>query len=275
MIKVNKLFPRGNKKACTLSYDDGVTQDRRLIEIFDKYSIKGTFNLNSGLQSKSHSFIINDLEIRRIDKGEIFDLYNGHEVALHGLTHLSLPSIPKELMVEEILQDKKNLEKMFGYPVRGMAYPNGVYDKTVFKVLEVLGLSYARTVSNHKKFHLPSNFLEWHPTAHHNDPDLMKMAECFVQDDFKNLSLFYLWGHSYEFDLNNNWNVIEDFCKYIGNKEDIWYATNIQMIDYMKALDRLIFSAELTYVHNPSGISVWIEINETVVEIKAGETKAL
>ena len=36
----------GMKKALTFSYDDGVTQDIRLIEIFNKYNLKATFNLN-------------------------------------------------------------------------------------------------------------------------------------------------------------------------------------------------------------------------------------
>ena len=41
------LFPGGKQKALTLSYDDGVQQDIRFIEILDKYGIKCTFNINS------------------------------------------------------------------------------------------------------------------------------------------------------------------------------------------------------------------------------------
>lgn len=41
----------GKKKAVTFSYDDGVTQDRRLVEMMNTYGVKGTFNLNSGIQS--------------------------------------------------------------------------------------------------------------------------------------------------------------------------------------------------------------------------------
>ncbi len=41
-------FPGGRKKALTLSYDDGVEQDRRLMQIMDAHGLKGTFNLNSG-----------------------------------------------------------------------------------------------------------------------------------------------------------------------------------------------------------------------------------
>lgn len=123
MIKITKLFPKGNKKVFTLSYDDGITQDKRLVEIFNKYNLKATFNLNSGLQSDQGSFVIKDLVIKRIKKEEIFELYKGHEIAIHGLTHLSLTDVPRELMIEEIIQDRKNHEDIFGYPIRGMAYP--------------------------------------------------------------------------------------------------------------------------------------------------------
>lgn len=275
MTKITRLFPEGNKKAFTLSYDDGVNQDRRLVEIFNKYNLKATFNLNSGIQSEENYWVDKDIVIKRMNKEDVIELYNGHEVAIHGLTHPSLPNITKELMVEEVLLDKKNLEEMFGYPVRGMAYPYGEYNETVLEVLRTLGVAYSRTVKNHQNFSLPLNPLEWHPTTHHDDPNLMEIAKCFVEGKFEDLSLFYLWGHSYEFDLNNNWNAIEELCKYVSNKHDIWYATNIEIIDYLDVLDRLIFSAELTCVYNPSAVSGWIEVNGTAVEIKAGETKNL
>lgn len=275
MVRITKLFPRGNKKAFTLSYDDGIIQDKRLVEIFNRYNLKATFNLNSGLQGEEGSFVLKNLTIKRINKNEIVELYKGHEIAIHGLTHPVLTDIPKELIIEEILQDRKNHEKMFGYPVRGMAYPYGVYNKTVFEVLETLGVAYSRTVNNHGNFTLPSNYLEWNPTAHHNDPHLMEIAKRFIEGEFQGLGLFYLWGHSYEFDLDNNWHVIEKFCEYISNRNDVWYATNIQIVDYLDALDRLQFSTDFTCVHNPSAISTWIEFNGISVEIKAGETKKI
>ncbi|GKU23461.1 polysaccharide deacetylase family protein [Clostridium folliculivorans] len=275
MAIIKQLFPRGIKKAFTLSYDDGITQDKRLVNIFNKYNLKATFNLNSGLQNEDGSFVINDLLIKRINENEIVDVYRGHEIAIHGLRHLSLTDITKELVIKEILEDKQNHEKIFGYPVRGMAYPYGVYNKTVFEVLETLGVAYSRTVNNHGKFDLPLNYLEWNPTAHHNVANLMSVAERFIKEEFNSLGIFYLWGHSYEFDLYNNWQVIEELCKYVSNKEDIWYATNIQIIDYLTALNGLKFSKDYTFVYNPSELSVWIEFNGISIEIKAGETKIL
>lgn len=275
MVKVNKIFPKGRRKAFTLSYDDGITQDKKLVKIFNKYNLKATFNLNSGLQNEAGSFMLNDLIIKRMAREGIHDLYKGHEVAIHGLTHLSLTDIPRQLMIKEVLEDKKNHEALFGYPVRGMAYPYGTYSKEVFELLKDIGVEYSRTVNSHESFSLPLNPLEWNPTCHHGNPNLMKIAKRFVHGEFFGLGLFYLWGHSYEFDLDNNWEVIEELCEYISGKEDIWYATNIEIIDYLEAWDRLRFSYDCTVVYNPSAIPVWIEFNEVPIEIKSGETKNL
>ena len=46
-MKVQTLFPEGKFKALTFSYDDGNVADRRLVEIFNRYGMKGTFNLCS------------------------------------------------------------------------------------------------------------------------------------------------------------------------------------------------------------------------------------
>ena len=42
-------FPGGLRKAVTFSFDDGVRQDLRLMDLFRTHGIKATFNLNSGL----------------------------------------------------------------------------------------------------------------------------------------------------------------------------------------------------------------------------------
>ena len=271
MLKIKKLFPEGKKKAFTLSYDDGVTQDRRLVEIFNRNNLKATFNLNSGLQGEHGSFIINNLEIKRLNKDEILDLYRGHEVALHGLTHLSLTKINKELLHKEIMEDRNNHENTFNYPVRGMAYPNGVYNRELIQELRSLGVLYSRTVNNHGKFMLPLEYLEWNPTTHHDDKNLMSIARKFVNDMSDELELFYLWGHSYEFDLNNNWNIIEDFCSYISNRNNIWYATNIEIINYLDALNKIVLSDDNKFIYNSSKLSRWIELNEKIIQEKSME----
>lgn len=92
MKRVLKCFPGGKFKALTMSYDDGRIADRRLVEIFNKYGIKGTFNINSGLLGTSD----------RLSMDEIRELYKGHEVAIHTLTHPTLTRCPNEQIVYEI-----------------------------------------------------------------------------------------------------------------------------------------------------------------------------
>jgi len=274
-IEIN-LFPGGKTKALTMSYDDGVIQDRRLVEIFDSYGIKGTFNLNSTLIKMQQVWSYKGHDIHKIQLKEIKELYKNQEVAVHSCTHPRLEILPKEMIRNEIYEDKRNLEDIVGYPIRGMAYPFGTYNKTVKDILESSGIEYSRTVKNHDEFILPDNYLEWNPTCHHNNPRLMEMAKNFLEaNQDGDYCLFYVWGHSYEFDIDNNWYLIEDFCKYISNKLDVWYATNVEIIDYLEAVKQLKFSVSSSSVYNPTSALLWIKVNGEVLVIKPGETRRL
>lgn len=272
MSIITNLFPGGRKKALTLSYDDGITQDKRLISIFNKCALKATFNLNSGIQNENNSWINNGKIIKRMNIDEIKDVYEGHEIAVHSLSHPHLEELPKEMLITEIFDDRKNLEKIFGYPVRGMAYPYGAYNEKVLDAIRACGVEYSRTVKQHEKFNLPENFLEWHPTCHHRNPNLKEITKNFLETEFKSIALLYVWGHSYEFDVDENWELIEEFCETVSNNDSIWYATNIEIIDYLKALNNLKYSADCEIVYNPSAISLWISADEKIIEIKSGET---
>ena len=85
----------GKMKALTFSYDDGVGQDVRLIEIFNKYGLKGTFNLNSKLlgRKENKSEIMGKMIDRPTARPEdVKYIYEGHEVAAHTLGHPLLPA---------------------------------------------------------------------------------------------------------------------------------------------------------------------------------------
>ena len=84
--------------------------------------------------------------------------------------------------------------------------------------------------------------------------------------------MMYVWGHSYEFDRDNNWDLIEGFCKYIGGHDDIWYSTNIEIVDYMNAAKNLRFTAAGDMVYNPSAIPVWISVDNKKYKIDGGAT---
>lgn len=261
-MKVYTCFPEGKAKALTMSYDDGKIQDERLIEIFNQYGIRGTFNLNYGMIGKEP----------RLSGEKVRELYKGHEVATHTMTHPTIARCPLTKAAEEILEDRKGLEKLTGQIIRGHAYPNGSYSEEIKRLFRQLGIAYGRVVEASNNFELPTDPMEWHPTCHHNDPKLMEKAETFAGFRKKQyLKLMYVWGHSYEFDNNDNWNVIEEFCRYMGGREDIWYATNIEIIDYLEAAGRLQFSADNTRVWNPGALSVWLEVDDSrYVEARGG-----
>ncbi len=263
-------FPDFKKRALTLSYDDGVIFDRRLMQILDAKGIKCTFNLNSGTYGNS----------RRFTREEAIALYKDspHEVAVHGVHHVTLTEVDSATAVRDILLDRLDHEATYGKIVRGMAYANGRYDNNVVELLRQCGIVYARTVIGTERFDIPTDWLRLRATCHHNNPRLMELADAFLGDINSKYAwrdsprLFYLWGHSYEFNDQNNWEVIEAFAEKVGGRDDVWYATNIEVYDYVKAYESLVYSADTTLVHNPSATDVWLSYYDKQVFVPAGKT---
>lgn len=275
MNRICMRFPNGKTKALTLSYDDGVEQDIRLIEILNKYGLKATFNINSGCYAADGTVFPKGQFHRRLTEKQVTELYknSGHEIAVHTSTHPFLEKLPISLAMKELLNDREALERQFGTLVRGMAYPYGTYNDEVVACAAAAGLVYGRTVQCDTGFHLPEDWLRLKATAHHDAPNLMQLAESFAtaQPNAEPM-LFYLWGHSYEFEVNDNWNVIERFGEYMGNREDIWYATNIEIYDYQQAFKHLIFAADGSFVYNPSSMPVCFATDSHDYCVNSGET---
>jgi len=257
-------FSGGKSKALTMSYDDGVFSDIRLIEIFNKYRIKGTFHINSGLFGKKAWL--------RLPENEIKKVYEGHEIAAHGYTHQGLAFTPNEGIISEVMRDREKLEEIVEKPIRGMSYALGSVNDNVVHMLRMLGIDYCRVVPTTHEFGLPDDFLQWQGTCHHND-NLLMYGDKFLSQDWH--QLMYVWGHSYEFDNDHNWELIEEFCKKTGGRDDIWYATNIEICDYVKAVRGLRFTAKQDVVLNPSAYDVWISVDGNPVEIKSGKVVQL
>ena len=269
------LYPYGLRKALTLSYDDGVETDIELIRILDEYGILATFNLNSGWFAPEGTVYPAGTIYRRMSESAIKALYAGgrHEVASHALTHASLSAIPAPRIAYEVLADRDNLEKLFGKIVRGFAYPYGTYSDEAVDTLRTCGIAYARTVVSTHNFEIPNEWLRLNPTCHHDDPKLDELCDRFLTGKLPfGLKLFYLWGHSYEFEQHNNWEVIRAFCEKMSGKKDIWYATNIEIVDYLNASRQLRTSADGHIVFNPTATDIWVENQGEVMTIKAGET---
>lgn len=219
------------KKAITFSYDDGVIYDGRLIEIFNKYNIKATFNICTGNMEtavKGGWTTQNGTLVRRSDfrKAENIRIYDGHEIACHTRNHLWLNKIDDDVLSDEILGNKSELEDMFGREVTGMAYPFNTYDDRAVKILSDNGFLYAREGRETHSFDLQKDLLRFRPTCHHDDEALFELADKFLKLSPDSLKIFYIWGHSYEFEDEKKWGMIEEFCKKISGREDVFYGTN-------------------------------------------------
>ena len=184
-------YPGGKKKALTLSYDNGVEQDIRLIELMKKNGLKGTFNLNSGLYAEEGTVYPPGTVHRRMTEKMATEVYgsSGMEVAVHGLTHPFLEQLPVNLCTAEVIKDRENLEKQFQTIVRGMAYPFGTTSDMVVNTLMQSGIAYARTTVSTGDFRLPSDWLRLTATCHHKDGRLKELAKKFENGDSRVIKL--------------------------------------------------------------------------------------
>lgn len=280
MNNLHLRFPNGLAKCLTLSYDDGVEQDMRMCELMKKYGIAGTFNISTGNYSPEGKKFEPGRVHRPMTQRQSLETYKDEplfEVATHALHHAWLPDIPLSEAVYEIIEDRRNIESQYGTICRGHAYPYGKYSENIINVLKSCGIAYARTTVSTHKFSLPENWLILNPTCHHKDPRLTELTDNFLNETPKLSPLFfYLWGHTFEFESDNNWEIIERFFEKTGGNSDIWYATNIEVYDYVQAFNSLIFSADGKNVFNPTCTDVWISLNsKSTCKIPKGEAVSL
>ena len=239
------LYPGGKQRCVTFSYDDGCADDRRLVGIFNAHHLKATFHINSANLGRGDW---------NVAPGEIATLYAGHEVSCHMATHPFPSAMPDAGIVRELWEDRARLEALCGYPVRGMSFPFGDWDARTLAAMDACGIEYARAVAPTRDFHLPADFRVWAPTCHHREaPELLAR----FRSDFFPLTLFYVWGHAFEFSRQNNWDLIEKFCDDLCAQDDFWSATNIEIVDYVRATRALRFTTDCRQVYNPTATTVW------------------
>lgn len=231
------------KKFLTFSFDDGVWQDKRLIELFNKYGLKGTFNLNSSLLGLKRVIEINGKSVdnSKLFPSEVQKVYEGHEVAVHTLTHPNLTFEEEETIVYQVEEDRKQLSRLVGYEVEGMAYPCGGVnndDRVAGIIRAHTGVQYARTINSTLTFNLPQNPHRWHPSVYARDcENAFRLAKEFINLETEKPQIFFVWGHAYEFDGLNDmtWERLEEFLKMLSNREDILYGTNKQALAWLQA----------------------------------------
>lgn len=222
------------RKIITFSFDDGVTDDVRLIELFNRYGLKGTFNLNSGTLSNMCSrwkYVggMRGEKCKDVTHYNFFkhqNLYDGHEIAVHTHTHPHMNSLSYDDQYAEIWLDKKFLSTLCDYEIVGMASPFGEQNAETVRAMQACGIRYCRTTRSTYKFDFPIEFPLFDPTCSFIDPRRTELAEEFLTNSRDTDMLFYIWGHSYELVTRQDWADFEEFCKLISHREGVEYLTN-------------------------------------------------
>lgn len=272
-------FPEGKSKAVTLSYDDGNLNDIPFSDKISGYGLKCTFNLTGSIGEEG---VLSEKQVKE------YILDRGHEVAVHGNFHKASGRHRPVEGIRDVLECRLALEEKFNMIIRGMAYPdtgiraisNFTSYETIKEYLKNLDIVYSRTLGgDNDLFELPCDWYAWMPTAHHGNPEIFSYIDKFLNINVsegyiskRDPKLFYLWGHSFEFERKKNWDLLDRICEKLAGHDDIWYATNIEIYNYVEAYNSLVYSADATRVYNPTLYTIWFEIFQKVYSIKPGET---
>jgi len=268
---VNFTYPDGKYKALIMSYDDGIIQDVQLTQLFNKHKIVGTFNLNSAYLGTTQGWAQQNGDTvfhRYVSPDSLLIIYKNHEIAAHGSFHKNFTSISDAEILEEINSDILALTKITNREIKSMAYPFGNTNEHIAKLLSITQITNARTINDTYKFELPDSFLIWNPTCH--DSKALEYVDEYLKLNKSELSLFYVWGHSWELSDTNRWDNMVKFCELVGDRNDIWYVGCGQYTDYLKAIRKVEVYNGL--IINPEkNKAVWIETNKGFRILKPGE----
>ncbi|MEH0157976.1 polysaccharide deacetylase family protein [Limibacter armeniacum] len=268
-------YPEGKYKSLIMSYDDGTIEDIQLVNLFDQHHIVGTFNLNSAYIGATRGWPQENGDTifqKYVPKETLMSLYKKHEIAAHGALHKDFLKVSDKEILEEISTDVSTLSELTGREIISMAYPFGNTSDHIAELVSTTGITNARTVADTYQFDLPTNYLKWNPTCH--DSKVLDYLDDYLAIDKPELSLFYVWGHSWEFKDESRWDIMVKFCEKIGAKEDIWYVGTGEFTDYMKAIKNIEFEADK--ITNPTDNKpVWIKLSSGFKELQPGEEQAI
>lgn len=274
-IKYKKYYPGFKLKALTFSLDDGTFQDKEMLNMFNRFNLKATFNINSKKMDHNGDFTMeNWLKCYKIKGEDIKYIYQGHEVAAHSSTHTDFSDCSDETLEYEIDQDVKTLSELVGYKVVGFAYPYGIYNDKIIDRLKKNGIIYARSVKSDLTFNIPKNWYTFGGTCNISIDKLPTLVKRWNNLSPKQMKLFYIWGHSYELDMYHQHEKVFDLLSKLANKEDVYYGTNKDIFSYLAGFKKLRYNSNKNCLINNSDVDLYIEYNNQKVVInKRGEFK--
>jgi len=268
---IRRLYPGGKKKAFNITYDDGVTQDIPFSALLNRYGLKGTFNLNSGLMESEYSWVHpSGRTIKRLPPEAVAEVYAGHEVASHTLTHPYMHSLSDGEIRYQMAKDKENLERLWGKEVRGFAVPFDYFDDRIAGCAEACGFAYARTSQERYSYVPPTENFHWAAGAYHVMPGFLPFAEGFFETE-EELALCQIVGHSYDLDTENMWQTMERLLQRIAGDADTVSMTHIQLVTYLDAMKQAQIGEDT--IHNLSNQELWFSNAEEIFSVKPGQTR--
>lgn len=270
---IRKLYPGGKGKAFNISYDDGVLQDIRFVELLNHYGLKGTFNLNSGLMQQEFVWTHEcGMQVKRIPESIVQQLYAGHEVASHTYSHPYMDNFSKPEMLKELAADRFFLERLTGKAVAGYATPFFFYNDKLADCVRECGFEYARISEASNDFSIPADYYHWRGSKLHWDEDLENFVDRFLQTE-QEFALCQLVGHSYDLDVLDMWDVMERICRKISSAQNVWLATHISIVRYLRDMEQAIVEAD--QIVNMSDSDLWFQINGEIRVIHPGRKERI
>ena len=200
------------RKIFLISFDDGTIWDRRFVELLNKYNMKATFNLNSGLEDFVWQYE-DRFPIRRQVLADTVDLYKGHEVASHSLHHHWLNTLTPPQLSREVGDDCAAIKKLFCLQEIGFGVPFTACSEREVNIIRKY-VRYIRLSEFSDSFAPPKD--PYHIPIHalYNQPDIREKIAQFAESDLP-LSLFVMAGHSYELEVLDHWEYMEQLLQYI------------------------------------------------------------
>ena len=269
---INFTYPEGKTKALVLSYDDGTIQDIELAKLFDENNLIGTFNLNSkylGVKKGWPQQNGDTIYQRYVPKDSLLIIYKNHEIAAHGALHKNFTDISSKEVLEEIHTDLEILKSLTNREIISMAYPFGSTNDSIASLIATTGIKNGRTVNDTHEFNFPKNYMMWHPTCH--DSKVLNHLDTYLNLNEQQLSVFYVWGHSWEFGNKERWNNMVKFCESIGKSNDIWSVGHGQLTNYLLATENVIVDEQK--ILNPLGnLPIWLNLSSGIKKLDPGKS---
>ena len=272
-MNITKLYPGGRPKAFNVSYDDGVLQDTRFVALLNKYGLKGTFNLNSGLMRREFTWTHESgLCVTRLSESAAKNLYTGHEVASHTLTHPYMDSLSRADILIQLETDRMNLEHLFGREILGFAVPFLYYSEEIASCARQTGFAYARISEITGDYSVPTDPYYWRGSKFHWDDDLEAFIEGFLATG-EEVALCQLVGHSYDLDVLNLWERMNTILARIADCPDVAPMTNLELVRYTAAMSQAEIHEDR--IANPTPLDLWFRAGGRVLVLHPGEEKIL